>query len=145
MPHHQDFISREQARALPCPRCGARPGQNCVGSRGQLRTANHQERAAAARRSTAGALRQERPVEDHGIPVPGDWFEDTITVVKPLAFSESTTWAVLAATDSNGELIELSGSRLKRHAQPGSQLRVVGRWRHHPQYGPQIAVSRIEL
>jgi hypothetical protein len=39
------FIERREAvRARSCPKCGAGPGEACIGSRGQARTANHRVR-----------------------------------------------------------------------------------------------------
>lgn len=38
------FPSRTDAQLVECPTCGAAPGEKCIGSRGQQRTANHRER-----------------------------------------------------------------------------------------------------
>jgi hypothetical protein len=35
---------REEVRRVGCPSCGAAPGENCQGTRGRVRVANHVER-----------------------------------------------------------------------------------------------------
>ena len=50
--HHQChpacLVTREQARAAPCPTCGAMPDECCIGARGRLRASNHISRVFAA-------------------------------------------------------------------------------------------------
>ena len=41
------YPSRTEVRTVPCPTCGARPGQKCIGAREKVRESNHQERVTA--------------------------------------------------------------------------------------------------
>jgi hypothetical protein len=55
----EQTISREQARMVACPQCGAAAGENCRGTRG-ARTSNHKPRADAAK----AALVEGQPITD---------------------------------------------------------------------------------
>jgi hypothetical protein len=43
-------VSRTESRALRCPKCKAKPTKPCIGFRGKLREASHQERVDLALR-----------------------------------------------------------------------------------------------
>jgi hypothetical protein len=45
-------MSRQAARSVSCPECGAEPGERCQGVRRE-RQANHQERVDAAKAAAA--------------------------------------------------------------------------------------------
>lgn len=42
------YVTRTQARAQPCPACGASVGARCVGARGRIRESVHRERMQSA-------------------------------------------------------------------------------------------------
>lgn len=137
-------ISRAAARSVACPACGAHPGNRCIGSLGQLRTANHQERVDVAlgqlqtRSERSPAPNAPSPANSAQV---GDRFEDTVKVLDSVSVSQESNWAVLVAADGNGDPIRLVGTYLKRYREPGRTLHIQGRWRRHPQHGLQVAVT----
>lgn len=42
---------RDKVRTVPCPKCGAEPGENCKGARGSERVSNHIERIRQSNRT----------------------------------------------------------------------------------------------
>jgi hypothetical protein len=46
---HYPKSSRSEVRTSPCPECGAKSGEHCIGARDKARTANHQGRINAHR------------------------------------------------------------------------------------------------
>jgi len=48
-----EYHSREEVRSVPCPACGAAPGENCVAARGKVRLSNHMERVYAYKATRA--------------------------------------------------------------------------------------------
>lgn len=46
--YHDMFYSREEVRTpVPCPECGAKPGEKCIAARGKERLSNHMGRVNA--------------------------------------------------------------------------------------------------
>lgn len=45
--YRDTFYSREEVRTVPCPECGARPDEKCIGARGKERLSNHMGRVNA--------------------------------------------------------------------------------------------------
>jgi len=56
----EDKVSRTEARAVPCPACGAGAEKPCRGARGKPRQANHRERIDATFKARGGRNAQER-------------------------------------------------------------------------------------
>lgn len=42
------YVSRTESRGVDCPRCGAAPGDRCVGVRRKIRESSHLERVERA-------------------------------------------------------------------------------------------------
>ena len=137
-------LPREIVRGVPCPECGARSAEPCIGSRGQLRTANHQARVDAAISQNDRSVVTTNSVAPTAGPaeVAGTVFDDVVVVGSVIAAAPTSTWAALVVHDSSGRRIKIAGTGLKRYAVAGKTLAVSGTWRVHQAYGPQVAVSR---
>jgi hypothetical protein len=48
-PAAKRIAQRQMVRSVPCPKCGAKAGQKCIGVRVKARAASHQERWDAYR------------------------------------------------------------------------------------------------
>jgi len=44
----REYLTLEQIQAVPCPTCGAQPGEKCELNSGQARTAPHRDRRLTA-------------------------------------------------------------------------------------------------
>lgn len=71
-------------------------------------------------------------------------FDGSVTVVRVVSRGNGTDWATLSVADEHGELVTVVGTTLGRFADPGRRLHIFGFWKHHPRYGLQVQVSKVE-
>lgn len=71
-------------------------------------------------------------------------FDGNVTVVRVVARSDVSDWATIDVADEHGEVVRMVGTTIRKLAEPGRRLHVIGRWKDHPRYGRQVTVARAE-